>query len=170
MTAVQFIAALLDEEWETSISNRSTDVPKPKIVEEANVSKEDLKTEDVARIVDGGNLDIDPQGFGWTHQASEATVTIQLRTGDRRNSNGINQSGRHRLFGQRDTTAEPDRYTGLVGETKRIIDANRKGKSEYDLLVVGPIRDQSDLEGTNYYRADVDVDLIKHANSIDAST
>ena len=169
MTDVQAIAALLDENWDPDITGRATDVPKPEIVEEKDVSREDLKTSDVARIVDGGDTSIEPQGFSWTHERINANVTIELRTTDRRVGGGTKQSGRHRLFGQRDSTAEPDRYTGLAGETKRILDAHRKGFAEFDLVVAGPVRDQSDLEGTNYYRADVDVALIQHAHNIDPS-
>lgn len=169
MTYVQAIAALLDENWSTSISDRATDVPKPKIVEQANVSKSDLKTEDVARVVDGGNTEFTPLGFGWTHERIEPDVTIELRSVDRR-LDGTKVDGRHRVFGKRETTAEPDRYIGLVGETKRILDANRKGFAEFDLVVHSQDRDRSDLEGTNYYRADIDVELMRQADHIDPST
>jgi len=166
----QAIVALLEERWTESITDRATDVPTPTIVEEKSVSRSDLKTDDYARVVDGGGRSFEPMGFGWTHERIDADVTIELRTADRRQGGGATRPGNERLFGDRDSTAEPDRYIGLVGETKRVLDSARKGFAEFDLVIHSDERDESDLEGTNYYRADIDVALVQHAHQIDAST
>jgi len=168
MTFLQAAEALLEEEWTETISGRARDVPKPEIVVEKEVTKDRLQTQDSARIIDGGDTAIDPRGFGWTHERIEPQITIELRTADRRVA-GEKIDGRIRLFGERDGLSEPDRHVGLAGETKRILDSVRKGFAEFDLVVTSPLRDMSSNEGTNIYRADVDLAFIQHASSIDPS-
>lgn len=167
MTYLQAAEALLNQ-WEETISGRATDVPKPKVVLEKSVSQSDLKTRDYARIVDGGDTTFDPRGFSWTHEKIEANVTIELRSATRR-LNGNRIDGRHRMFGERPGLNSADRYVGLAGETKRILDEYRKGFAEFDLVVASTIRDTSDNEGTNVYRADVDIRFVTHADEIDPS-
>jgi len=168
VTYLQAAEALLNQ-WSESITGRTTDVPKPKVVLEQSVSQNDLKTRDYARVVDGGDTTFEPRGFGWTHERIEANVTVELRSATRR-LDGTRIDGRHRMFGERPGLSEPDRYVGLAGETKRILDEYRKGFGEFDRVVASPIRDVSSNEGTNVYRADVDIAFIQNAESIDPST
>ncbi|GGO03500.1 hypothetical protein [Haloarcula pellucida] len=168
MTFLQAAEALIDTNWEETISGRSTDVPKPKIVLEESVSQSDLKTRDYARIVDGGDTVFTPRGFGWTHEKVEADVTVELRSAERR-INGTLVDGRERMFGPRSGMSAPDRYVGLSGETKRILDAHRKGFAEFDQVVASTIRDESSAEGQKIYRADVDIAFVQHASQIDPS-
>lgn len=165
MTFIQAAEALLDE-WQESISGRETDVPKPEVVLEQSVSKSDLKTRDYARVVDGGDTTFEPRGFSWTHEKIEANVTVELRSATRR-IDGNRIDGRTRMFGDRPGLNEADRYVGLSGETKRILDEYRKGFAEFDLVLASAIRDTSSNEGVNVYRADVDIAFVQHASEID---
>lgn len=165
MTVLQAIASLIDAEWEPSISGRWNDVPKPKIVLEKEVTKEMLRTQDVLRVEDGGDTEKTPLGFGWTHEALDATVTISIRTLDRR-IGGMPQDGRIRMFGERNGTDDAERYGGLAGELERICDANRKGFAEFDRVRLSPVRDESQLAPANGYRADLDIGLVIDAQNI----
>lgn len=173
MTTLQAVQELLRSEWETSIDGRWNDVPEPEIVLEKAVSEDDLKTSDVIRIVDGGNKEKTPLGFGWTHEQVDQTATVQIRSADRR-LQGKKIDGRVRTFGERNTDPDdPDhdylageRYGGLAGEVERICDSNRKGVAEFDRVVCSPIRDESQLTGTNHYRADLDIGLVQDASEI----
>lgn len=179
---LQAAAQLLEEHWEPSIQGRTNDVPKPEITIGGEVSQSDLKTKDHARIVDGGDQSITPQGFGWTHEAIEAQVTIELRSADRR-VRGDFEKGRTRMFGEYYGSTShysgsyslpytgngSERYGGLAGEVKRILDAHRKGYDTFDLVVATPFRDESAAEGQKVHRADVDVAFITEASPIDPS-
>lgn len=167
MTEMQAAKALLETEWETSITGRATDVPQPTVVLQQNVSQSDLKTEPYARVVDGGGKTFEPRGFGWTHRKIEADVTVELRTADRRIDGGTTQDGHQEMFGNRSGTSKPDRYVGLTGEIKRILDDNRKGFAEFCNVLSSEIRNESSAEGTNYYRADVDITFVQQADKID---
>lgn len=168
MTNLQAAKALLNQ-WEETISGRQTDVPKPEIVLGKGVTKTKLETKDYARVIEGGDTTFEPRGFGWTHEKVEADITIELYTATRR-INGNRTYGRHRMFGERDGLSEPDHHVGLTGETKRILDEYRKGFGEFDLVLSSSIRDTSDNEGANVFRADVDITFVEHANEIDPST
>lgn len=168
MTVLQATEALLDQ-WETTITGRATDVPKPEIVLEKGVTKSKLETQDYARVINGGDTTFEPRGFGWTHKKVEANITVELYSATRR-LNGTRIDGRERMFGSRNGLAEPDRYVGLTGETERILDEYRKGFGEFDLVLSSAIRDTSSNEGTNVFRADVDIAFVEHANEIDPST
>ena len=168
MTAIQAIESLLTTEWEPSVTGRTNDVPEPEYTLQKEDIKKRLRTSDVARIVDGGNVEYEQKGFGATHQGERSVVTIELRTADR-GAQGSKVNGRVRLYGEREGLNPPERHGGLVGETVRILKKHRGGFAEYDRLEYGPVRDQSDMVGGGYYRADVDVVLLTHASNIDPS-
>jgi hypothetical protein len=173
MTVIQAIENLLEANWTATVSGRPLDVPQPTFTQEKEDLKEALSTKDVARIVDGGDEQHTPLGFGWTHETIEWTVTIELRTADRR-INGTKINGRHRLYGERGAESlnanESGRWPGLVGETQRILLDNRKGFAEFDLAGTDlRVQDQSDLTGVNHYRVDMVVPLTNLADSIDTS-
>ena len=165
MTAVQAIEALLDTNWTESITGRSTDVPKPTFDLQQSNLKRSLRTRDSCNVEDGGDTDIEPLGIGWTHEATTSRVSIDLRTADR-SIDGIKVNGRERLFGSRPGIASSDRYSGLSGEVKRILDTHRKGFAEFDLVVLSPFRDISGQTGQNHYRAVADVTLYQVADEI----
>lgn len=167
LTEYQATKALIESEWEESISNRSTNVPQPTVVLQQDVSQSDLKTEPYARVVDGGGKSFEPRGFGWTHQKVEADVTVELRTTDRRVDGGTTKDGHKEMFGERSGISAPDRYVGLTGEMRRILEANRKGFGEFCNVFSSDIRNESSAEGTNYYRADVDIRYVQNADKID---
>lgn len=179
MTVIQAIEALLETNWQASITGRHHDVPAPEFVQEQDEMQKRLRTQDVAHVIDGGDEEHTPLGFGWTHETIDAVVTVQLRSADRR-IEGTPVDSRIRTFGYRNTTGEVDQYGldpleaerwgGLAGETKRLILANRKGFAEFD--IVGDqlrVQDQSDLAGTGYHRADVQIPLTNIASEIDTS-
>jgi len=167
MTHLQAARALLRDNWQESVNGRTDDVPTPgEFVLQQDVSREDLKTTDVVRIVPGGDTTFEPRGFGWTHQKIEADVTVEIRTADRREG-GTKIDGHQRLWGARDGTAEPDSYIGLAGEVRRILENHRDGFAEFCRVPSSTIRDESSAEGKNYYRADVDIAFIQEAASID---
>jgi hypothetical protein len=175
MTVIQAIENLLDSnEWTPSITGRPNDVPKPVFTKEKEDMKQTLRTRDVARVIDGGDEQHTPQGLGWGHERIEWVVTVELRTADR-TVEGTSVDGRHRLFGERGAGSlgsnEVGRWTGLVGETQRILRDNRKGFAEFDIVGAElTVQDQSDLGGPGYYRADVLIPLTRVATEIDTST
>lgn len=184
MTVIQAIRMLLDSEWTSSIEGRVNDVPKPLLVEEKKNLKDDLRTQDVAHVGDGGPVESTPMGFGWTHERIDATVVVQLRSADR--DGDVATDGRHRMFGERFSAtvsgssgvgetlvgdhSEAERYGGLVGETERLMKAHRKGFAEFDIVADGlRVEDESTLAGPGYYRADVYVPLANVASPIDTT-
>jgi len=168
MTAVQAIEALLDTNWTESITNRSTDVPKPAFdIQQSNL-KRSLRTRDSCYVKDGGDTDIDPAGIGWMNENTTSRVSVDLRTADR-TIDGVQVDGRDRLLGSRSGIASSDRYAGLTGEVKRIIDTHRKGFAEFDLVVLTPFRDISDQTGQNHYRAVADITMYQFADGINPS-
>jgi len=167
MTEMQAAKALIEQQWESSISGRSTDVEQPDVVLQQSVSKDDLRTGPIARVVDGGGKRFEPRGFGWTHQKVEADVTVELRTATRRVDGGVEQDGHTEMFGNRSGLSKPDRYVGLTGEMRRILDEQRKGFGEFCNVLSSETRNESSAEGTNYYRADVDITFVQQADEID---
>lgn len=177
MSEVAFVKNLLERDWETSISNRSTDVPQPTFTLEKANREERLRTQDVGYVASGADTEHTPQGVGWTHEQIETAVVIQYRAATRTTSTGYD-NGYHRLFGKRtgtDGVQAPDRHDGIVGETRRVILANRTRTAEWTRVGTdsagSPIRvtDLTDLGGTNYYRADVLIPMDQLATSIDTS-
>jgi len=169
LTEYQAAKALIEQEWESSISGRSQTVDQPDVVLQQSVSKDDLRTGPVARVVDGGGKSFEPRGFGWTHRRVEADVTVELRTATRRSGGGPEESGHVEMFGERSGLSKPDRYGGLSGEMKRILDEKRKGFAEFCYVLSSDIQNESSAEGTNYYRADVDITFVQTAEEIDPS-
>ena len=173
MTEVEFIKNLLERDWETSITGRSTDVPEPTFVLEKGKREERLRTQDIGYITSGADLEESPQGLGWNHQQVETAVLIQYRVAERNVDTGYSDAY-NRMFGKRtgnNGVGEPDRWDGIVGETRRVILDNRKRTAEWDRVGNGIIvSDLSDLGGVNYQRADVLIPMDIIAQQIDTST
>lgn len=173
MTEVAFIKNLLEANWSTSISNRSNDVPQPSFTLEKEERQQRLRSQDVGYVASGGDTEYALQGFGATHERVDTTIVIEYRAATRSASTGLDD-GYDRLFGTRtgtDGLQAPDRWSGIVGETRRVLLADRKGRAEWDIIGDAiRVADNTDLGGTNYWRADVFVPLKNFADSIDTST
>ena len=168
MTAIQYVQTLLDTRWEESISGREVDVPKPKLMRESaeNLRRINLDMEDVLLLRDGGVTSIEPQSFGWQEERLLSHVTIDARTSGEAGA----VSGRERLWGYRGVgdlePNEAERYGGLQGEIKRILDTGRKGDQENDLIYATEQNDLSAEMGGQVWRGTTEVQLDVRANQI----
>lgn len=171
MTEVSFIKNLLESQWQQSVSGRTNDVPQPTFTLEKEDRADGLRTQDVGYVASGGDTEHLPLGFGWTHEHADTVVVIEYRATSRNVDVGV-ENGYQRLYGQRtgpDGLQEPDNHAGITGETKRVLQADRKGRAEWD-LIGDPFRvDDTRLGGANYWRADVYVGLRNLAGSIDTA-
>lgn len=169
MTAVQYVEHLLENNWEPSITGRVEDVPQPGIYRESAESLRRMNpdTEDVLLIRDGGITQIEPQSFGWVEERLVSRVTIDARTTGEAGS----VPGRERLWGYRGVgnldPNEAERYGGLQGEVKRILDEVRKGDEEFDLVIADEQNDLSAEMGGQIWRGTTEVTLDIRANTID---
>lgn len=169
MTAVQYVEAILENRWESSITDREVDVPQPEVYRESAESyrKINLDQNDAIILEDGGITNIEPQTFTWAQERLVSRVTVDIRTTGEAGS----VAGRERLWGHRGTgtlgATESERYGGLVGEVKRICDEVRAGDEEFDLIQVTEENDLSGEMGGQVWRATVTVVLDTRANTID---
>lgn len=172
MTAVQYVEYLLSENWQKSISGREYDVPQPAIYRESpeNLRRMNLDQNDVVLLRDGGVTEISPQSFSWQEERLVSRVTVDARTTGEAGS----VAGRERLWGVRGAgdldPNEAERYGGLQGEIKRIMDTVRKGDNEFDLVRVTQQNDLSGEMGGQIWRGTSEVVLDVRANQIDPST
>lgn len=160
-TDLDFLAFVLEERWEPAIDGRQVDVPEPKIViattqEETRVN---TATNDVIFVRDGGPQTFAPRSAGYTAERIETPLTVDIRTAE----------GRERFVGIRNENNEAERYGGLYGETKRILETIRKGEAEYDLVVPPEWNDLSEDLGFGHWRGAWTVRLTQVANNIDPS-
>lgn len=172
MTEIAFVQNLLESQWQESITDRSNDVPKPTFVREKEERDGRIRNKDIGYVASGGDTEYTPQGFSWTHERVDTVVVIEYRVTTRSVDVGV-ENGYDRLYGKRtgpDGLGEPDRWSGIVGETKRVLQADRSGRAEWDLIGDDLRVDDTRLGGQNYWRADVYVPLRNHASSIDTST
>jgi len=168
MTAIQYVEYILENNWEPSIDGRWNDIPEPWIGRENEETKKTLRTQDVVEVQDGGSASVEAASLGWLEETSEYLVTIDIRTADRR-IKGEAVDGRVRLEGERDENNESERYGGLIGEIKRILDVHRRGDKEWDLVEGFEVNDVSGTTGRGHYRATIEVRLHQIAATIDPS-
>lgn len=174
MSEVKFIKNLLAHEWESSITGRATDVPKPAFTLEKRKSNAGIRNQDVGYVASGGDTNYTPLGLGWTHQTVDTVVAIEYRAATRTVPNSYDD-GYNRVLGKptgANGLGAPDRWDGITGETARILLDNRNGRGGWDLVGADTLRvvDNIDTGGKNYYRADVVVGLQNLADEIDTST
>lgn len=168
MTAIQYVEYLLDNNWQTSVSGREKDVPKPNILRESaeSLRRMNLDENDVLLLRDGGVSQYEPQSFNWQEERIVSHVTIDARTTGEAGS----VPGRERLWGYRGvgnlSANEAESYGGLQGEVKRILDTVRDGDKEFDLI---PVSEQNDLSaemGGQVWRGTTELSLDTRANQI----
>lgn len=164
MTKLDFAEALIDSRWETSISGRPNDVPKPTIYREApeDVRRTSLDEADELVIKDGGTVTYEPKSVGWVEEEVRTPVLYDIRT----------TKGRTRYEGERQTSpgdplGDAPRYGGLVGEVKRIIDTARKGEKEFDLVTASEFNNLTPEMGGQVWRGQYTVYLEQRAAQID---
>lgn len=160
-TDLDFLATVLDDGWEPSITGRSVDVPKPTIIIATTEDRTRVNTakEDVIFVRDGGPQQVTPKSVGWTEERIETPLSVDIRT----------SQGRERFVGIRDTANNADRYGGLYGETKRILDTIRKGSKEFDWVAPPEWNDLSEDMGYGTWRGTWTVRLTQIAETIDPS-
>lgn len=165
MTAIQAVEYILKDNWEdkaSNVSGRENNVPKPNIIREKNTNKRhvNLRDYDVIFVKDGGRPDIIPKSLGWVEEEIRTKVTIDMYT----------STGRERLFGERDrSTNTGESYGGLSGEVKRILDMNRGGYEEWDLIITRSLDDLQSETSSDIWRAEYQIELVQFANQIQQS-
>lgn len=166
MTAVAFLVRYLDANWRPSVGGRRQDVPQPEIEREHEDARQQLGNHDLLRVR-GGTTAHEPGGFAYAHQDVTETVTIEVRTKDRR-EDGTRIDGYERLFGVRDEANEREAWGGLVGETRRLLRRIRRGTREWDVVHVDEVQDRSGQAGPKNWRADIPVGLDRFGEPIDS--
>lgn len=163
MSEVEFIKNLLERDWQTSVTGRSTDVPQPTLTLEKDDRQDNLRSADVGYVASGADTSHTPEGLGWDSELVETAVVIEYRATTRKTATGYDD-GYNRLFGARtgtDGVAAPDDWDGIIGETRRVLADNRKRTAEFRRVGTDStgqpiaVTDLKDLGGANYYRADV---------------
>lgn len=166
MTAIQAIQQLIDQNWQGEadvVDGRINDVPKPYILEEkdSNTRRVNLQDGDYIFVIDGGQPTIEPKSLGWTEEKIETVVALDIYT----------SNGRERLLGERLNDGSNDgnvgeAYGGLAGEVKRILDVNRKGFQEWDMLMVTTFDDLQSQTGAGIWRGQWELRMIQFASNI----
>lgn len=149
-----WLAEQLEERWEDSIVGRVEDVPVPRFESgerrQARVPKQGLVT------VSRGSTNIRPQGVGFVEEGITETASVEIRT-DR---------GDDHLWGVRLSDGTAERYGGMVGEVKRILDSLRRGEGDYDLIEGTEVRDVSELAGPGRFMVVFEVRFTQFARVI----
>lgn len=157
MVAVQYVYNVLHNDWQTSISGRPNDVPQPYIfIESSEATRFSTATADYMVVTDNGQETWQPQSVGWTEERVEAKVAVEMRTAH----------SRERLLGYRDQNNVAERYGGLLGETKRILNAKRKGDKEWDYVIVDGFDDLTGDVGFANFRGRLNIRLVSVASQI----
>lgn len=158
MVAVQYVYNLLHNNWQASVTGRNNDVPKPYIfLESSEATRFSVSTGDYFVVTDNGQTTWQPQSVGWTEERVESKVGVQMRTAH----------SRQRLLGYRDDNNVAERYGGLLGETKRILDTKRKGDKEWDYVIVDGFDDLTGEVGFANFRGRLNLRLVKVASRVD---
>lgn len=161
MSATQWTAYALDEDWEPRVTGRAVEVPKPVIVTEGEDSEASIKDRDVVVVKDGGTTNVEPGTLGHRENTQNSFVQVDIRTTDRNRPavpDATRSPGYVRLFGKRDNVANvAERYGGLVGEVTRILQTYRRGVNEFTRIQIEDVNDISSQSGVNHYRATLTV-------------
>lgn len=161
----QLFADLLDTEWiedADKVTGRVRDVPKPKILAEKAVKRHDLSRQPLIEVKDGGAATKEPKGLGWHEEQKVAQLQITIQLVDEHNGEVRMNGYRAGPDGDADHGLDPyekESYGGLSGEVERILDQNRKGLAEYQLVEAFELDDVSDQMEYGRYRVDVNVRL-----------
>lgn len=160
-TDLDYLRNVLDARWQEDITGRNNPVPKPEIVIATDEAESRVNTaaQDVIFIRDGGPQDVQAQSVGWTEESVTTPLLADIRT----------SHSRVRFVGARDENNEAERYGGLYGETKRILDTIRKGESEFDWTEAPEWNDNSEDYGYGHWVGAWTVRLKQIASTIDPS-
>lgn len=132
------LKGVLDDEWNEDLSNipeldtRETPVPTPQFVVEGTESKGNrsvnYRDNDVIFILDDGEENVEASGLGHRSRKRETLCAFEMRTGhSEKRLNGDNR----------------DDYSGLAGETQRILDKYRNGGLlGYDRVIIRAYSDE----------------------------
>lgn len=134
------IKTLLEDEWEPAIPGRTTDVPDIVastddgtgviVLQDDSSVRERLSTHDVINVQNVDNAYI---MRGKDSEEIVDTVQIDIRISDRDiDADGLRESVRARMLGERDAANDADTLGGLRGEVRRILNGITKGWQEYD--------------------------------------
>lgn len=171
--SIAYLRNELDDRWQTTISGRSVDVPKPYIVPQKEDSRASVKKGDVIVVKDGGIESVEPGALGYDAENRDAFVQLDIRTADRERpdiTNSTYSPGGTRLLGFRSTADNSsDEHGGLVGEAQRVINEIRKGDNEFDVIQIQEVNDVSEQEDTHRYRALITIRFRTIGSKIDTS-
>lgn len=154
------------------------DVPQPTFTLEKRQSQSRLGQQDVGYVASGADTVYTPAGPSWGSTRIGTAVVVEYRAASTTLSTG-HSDPYDRLFGQRtggDGVGAPERYDGVVGETKRILEAARRRTAEWTRVGTDgegspiTVENRSQEGGVNYYRADVLVPMDVVQFVIDTST
>lgn len=155
---VPLVKSLLEDEWREDVPGRDVSVPKPEIVLQApeNRRQVNLKKYDVIFVRDGGRPTVQPQSLSWREERIEETVTIDC----------YSRKDINRIEGHRDDDDNREKYGGLKGEVKRILDKYRKGHKEYDLIIPETWIDLHADEPGGIWRGQWEITMVRNAVTI----
>lgn len=161
-TSRLYLKNVLESNWQSSITDRIIDVPKPDgflMESDPDNTRVNLQNGDYVFFVKGQAQTVEPRSLYWTAEGSENYVTIDIRT----------SKSLERLRGTRDANNDAERYGGLRGEVKRLLDTIRRGEKEFDIVAGYEWRDLSDEMGFGFWRGVWEVRLEQVAVEIDTT-
>lgn len=171
--SLQYVRHVLEHGWEDEISGRPHNVGRLgddiKVIYESSDEwrRMDLSNYDYITLRDGGTVDIEPKGLGWTEEDNTVRVDIDIRT----KGHYPDRDGRVTLYGERGAgdldPNESPRWGGLVGEAERVMKEVRRGDEEFLIINVDVIDDLSAQMGGQVWRAVVQVRLEERSTVID---
>ena len=169
MTQSEWVRDLIEEEWDTSedpipgegvIREPIGNQPKFRVEGSAERRADQVDTQPILYINDGGNPTRDPKSIGYRAEQVEAEITVEV----------VTSGSRIDFRGHVDNS-----YGGVTGEFKRIMDKHRNGlvesevsvrNPEYDVLLYDRFDDDSDRRGGGIWTGSWTVRFITFAQKI----
>lgn len=141
--------------YEQPAGNGLTDsvVPRPEFIVGAREGERSvhMNQTDIVFCLDGGSTQEEPAGIGFVEERVEAPVDVAV----------VTTESEARLFGN-----DTDQYSGLKGEVKRILRANRLGAESFDRIQVDGFTDESEEYGADIWRGRWSVRFISFAERV----
>jgi len=119
-------------------SRNNSVVPRPDFIVGAREGERSvhMNQTDIVFCLDGGSTQEEPAGVGYVEERVEAPVDVAVVTSE----------SEQRLFG------DDEQYSGLKGEVKRILYANRLGTDSFDRIQIDGFTDESEEYGADIWR------------------